>query len=183
MMSNLLVFVLLSVPLVYLSWRSMFSLRNHGFYRLIVWECALWLGIQNHQYEVGGGVDLSLTPATFLTLGSLIIVIWALATMYRHGQVSQQRHDSTLFEFEKTTELVDKGLFRYIRHPMYTSLLCLMWGFFWRQPTWPLLAVALLGSFACYMAALIEERENLEFFGEKYQEYMRSTKRFVPFVY
>lgn len=182
-MSELLWFMVLSLPLIYLSWRSLFKLKKHGLYRFITWECVLWIAIQNYHYEAGGNMDLRLSVASVLTMSSLVIVIAALITMRRHGQASKQRHDETLFAFEKTTELVTNGLFRYIRHPMYASLLCLIWGLFFRQPQSFLLVIALIGTLSCCLAALIEEQENLDFFGEKYQQYMQQTKRFIPFVF
>ena len=182
-MTELIVFLILSIPLLILSRRSILNPKKHGLYRFITWESALWIGIQNHQYQVGGGIDLRISAASILTMSSLALVISALVTMRRHGRISRQRKDETLFDFEKTTELVTSGLFRYIRHPMYTSLLCLIWGFFFRAPHMSLLIVALVGSLACYLAAVIEEQENLEFFGEQYREYMRRSKRFIPFLF
>jgi protein-S-isoprenylcysteine O-methyltransferase Ste14 len=45
---------------------------------------------------------------------------------------------------EKTTILVTTGAYRYIRHPLYSSLLFLAWGIFFKAPSWPggLLALA-----------------------------------------
>ncbi len=182
-MMKLVLFLVLTIPLVLVSRRSLFKVKKHGLYRFITWECALWLAIENLLLATTEPKGLWYLVASGLTLGSLIIVVVALVTMQRHGQVSRQRHDETLFAFEKTTELVSTGLFRYIRHPMYTSLLCLIWGLYLRQPQSLLLVVAVFGSLSCIAAALIEERENLEFFGDSYREYMHSTRRFIPFVF
>ncbi|MCK7540462.1 MAG: hypothetical protein MZV63_61010 [Marinilabiliales bacterium] len=60
------------------------------------------------------------------------------------------RVDEKLFRFEKTTELVTSGIYRYIRHPMYSSLLLLAWGIWLKQP----LAATLPVVAACIMAAV-----------------------------
>jgi protein-S-isoprenylcysteine O-methyltransferase Ste14 len=49
---KVIVFLILSLPLLALSWRALFSLKNHGLYRLVVFECILWLAIQNYRYLI-----------------------------------------------------------------------------------------------------------------------------------
>jgi hypothetical protein len=49
---KIVLFAILSLPILALSWRTLFSLKNHGLYRLVVWECILWLAIQNHRYLI-----------------------------------------------------------------------------------------------------------------------------------
>ena len=83
---------------------------------------------------------------------------------------------------EKTTQLITIGAFRYIRHPLYSSLLFLAWGVFFKVPAlWGLLLAAAATIFLV-ATARIEEQENIRYFGPGYQEYMRRTKMFVPFV-
>jgi len=182
-MLKIVVFLILSLPLIYLSWRTLFSPDKHGLYRFITWELILWIAVQNYQFLQVEQFNSRLVISSLLLLSSALLVVWAFVVMRREGRVSQQREDETLFGFEKTTTLVTSGIFGYIRHPMYTSLLCLLWGVLLRNVEIPLLLVALLGTLTCVIAALIEERENLEYFGESYRQYMRSSKRFIPFLF
>jgi protein-S-isoprenylcysteine O-methyltransferase Ste14 len=87
-----------------------------------------------------------------------------------------------LIGFEKTSKLVTAGAFRYIRHPMYTALICLVWGIFLQQFTWLGLALAIAATVLLVVTAFREEQESLAHFGEAYHDYMRRTRRFVPFV-
>jgi protein-S-isoprenylcysteine O-methyltransferase Ste14 len=87
------------------------------------------------------------------------------------------------YRFENTRYLVSKGLYKYTRHPMYSSLLFLTWGALFKHVSIYSLAVALATSFAIYIAAKTEEKENSLFFGEAYKSYMKKTKMFVPFIY
>ena len=52
--------------------------------------------------------------------------------MKRIGKPDKKRNTKNLYQFEQTTELVDKGIFKYIRHPLYSSLIFLTWGIFKR---------------------------------------------------
>jgi protein-S-isoprenylcysteine O-methyltransferase Ste14 len=42
---------------------------------------------------------------------------------------------------------------------------------------------AVISTFALTMTARIEETENLHFFGLAYQDYMKQTKMFIPFLF
>lgn len=86
-------------------------------------------------------------------------------------------------DFEDTTRLITDGIYRYIRHPMYASLVFFAAGAFLKAPSWVgalLVAANLLG---VEFTARIEERHNLDRFGEEYSQYCRLTKKFIPFIY
>jgi len=45
-----------------------------------------------------------------------------------------------------------------------------------------MLVIALLATAFLFATALMEEKENIAFFGEKYKAYMKRTKMFVPLI-
>jgi protein-S-isoprenylcysteine O-methyltransferase Ste14 len=55
-----------------------------------------------------------------VSLGLVIPGIWLLIQV---GRYEASRNEQTLLEMEKTSQLVTVGLYRYIRHPLYSSLL------------------------------------------------------------
>ena len=179
---KIILFCILSLPLLFLSWSTLFSLKNHGLYRFVVWECILWIAIQNYRYLIVEKFDLQQLTSSALMIVSLIYVISAVWTMRKKGKASRQRRDETLFGFEKTTVMIESGIFRHIRHPMYSSLFFLVWGLLLRNIEVALLIIALIATFFSVFAAKIEEKENIEYFGERYIRYMQRTKMFVPHV-
>jgi protein-S-isoprenylcysteine O-methyltransferase Ste14 len=110
-------------------------------------------------------------------------LIAGIKMLKKYGKPLQNRNEKTLYQFEKTTELVDKGIYKYVRHPLYSSLLFLTWGIYFKNATWGLLIVALLSSLFLYSTAIFDEKECIKFFGEKYKEYMKKSKRFIPFIF
>ena len=71
------------------------------------------------------------------------------------GKPDSERHDPSLLEIEKTTELVTVGAYRYIRHPLYSSLLFLAWGAFFKHPAWVGICLAVMATFFLTMTAKI----------------------------
>lgn len=86
-------------------------------------------------------------------------------------------------DLEDTTRLITSGAYRYIRHPLYASLILLALGAYCKDPS-PLGAfLAAAAGSGAFLTARTEERFNLERFGDIYREYMEKTKRFIPFIF
>jgi protein-S-isoprenylcysteine O-methyltransferase Ste14 len=174
-------FLILSIPVVIVSWRSLTRITNHGFYRFLAWECILWLAISNIRYWFEDPFSIRQIVSWIFLFYCIYPVTAGSILMKKLGKADEAR-DNSLHGFEKTTELVDSGIFGYIRHPLYSSLLFLTWGILLKHVTLFLLVVALLATAFLFATALMEEKENIAFFGEKYKAYMKRTKMFVPFI-
>jgi protein-S-isoprenylcysteine O-methyltransferase Ste14 len=88
-----------------------------------------------------------------------------------------------MIHFEKTTVLVQTGIYRYIRHPIYGSLFFLCWGFFFKDPTAAGVGIATAASAFLMLAARVEESESIRFFGDQYREYINKSKLLIPFIW
>ena len=74
--------------------------------------------------------------------------------------------------------LVTDGLYRYVRHPLYSAGLV----FIWLLPimTWNLLALNIGLTIYIIIGAYFEERKLLQEFGDDYAEYRRHTPMLIP---
>jgi protein-S-isoprenylcysteine O-methyltransferase len=84
----------------------------------------------------------------------------------------------------KDHRVVDTGPYRWVRHPSYTGALVMVLAFATSFGNW---ASALIIFPACVSTTLwrihIEEAALVEGLGDAYRDYMRRTKRLVPWVY
>jgi protein-S-isoprenylcysteine O-methyltransferase Ste14 len=178
-----IVFMITSALLAYISREPLRNPRSHGFYRFFAWEVILALLVLN----IDGWFLDPFAPhqivSWILLVLSLYFLIDGVRLLKRVGQPDQDRPDETLISIEKTTQLVTVGIYRYIRHPFYSSLVFLAWGAFFKSSSWRDLALTLATSAFLYITAKIEEGENINYFGSAYEEYMAKTKMFVPFVF
>jgi protein-S-isoprenylcysteine O-methyltransferase Ste14 len=181
-MLKIIIFLLLSIPILIISWRSLFQFKNHGFYRFLSWECILWLTINAVPLWFKDPFSFHQLISWVLLIVGAYVVLAGVFMMKKAGKAKKSRDDSTLYAFEKTTELVQQGIFKYIRHPLYSSLLFVTWGVFFKNPTIILLAVAVASSAFLFLTALAEEKEDVAYFGDVYPEYMKKTKMFIPFI-
>ncbi len=169
--------------MVIISRKSILKPGSHGFYRFFGWEGLLCLAIRNIRYWFHDPLSIPQIVSWILLFYSLYLVIAGVLLLHRKGKSHPDREDPALYSFEKTTELVDNGIYKYIRHPLYASLLFLTWGVFLKHPALLLLAAALFSSVMFYLTARRDEKECVEYFGNAYKEYMKRTKMFVPFVF
>ena len=183
MMWKWVVFMIASAGIVYISRRSLHTWRSHGFFRFFAFEAILALILLNanvwfrHPFSVRQIVSWSLLVV------SLLLAIHAFILLRRIGQPDSRIDDTTRLGIEKTTRLVTTGAYRYIRHPLYASLLFFGWGTFLKQPSLFGALLAVVITVALYAAARVEESENLNNFGAEYAEYMQRTKMFIPLIF
>jgi len=78
---------------------------------------------------------------------------------------------------------VTTGIYRYIRHPLYSSLLLLAWGIFFKLPSLVGGILVITATIFLVLTAKADEAECTKFFGPAYQEYMKRTRRFVPHLF
>ncbi|MGH2521247.1 MAG: methyltransferase family protein [Anaerolineales bacterium] len=79
--------------------------------------------------------------------------------------------------------VVDRGLYRYLRHPSYTGTFITIVGYGLALTNWlSLLIMLALPGIVYAFRMKVEEAALLEAFGEEYRAYMRRTKRLIPFV-
>ena len=177
------IFVIGSVWLLYISRTSIRSLRSHGFFRLLAWEFMLVLLLINTDHWFDHPFSSPQIISWFLLIISAFLVLDAVYFLKETGRPGRQHDDPTLIGFEKTTTLVTTGIYKFLRHPMYASLLYLALGIYLKDISVLSTILVFISTLLLILTARMEEKENLLFFGESYRDYMRRTKMFLPFVF
>lgn len=179
---KLAILILISLNLVYLSRKSFLNMKAHGFFRLFAWESILISFLWNVQFWFRNPISPAQLMSWVLLGISGYLVISAVILLKRFGTPDPAREDVSLVGFEKTTRLVTKGTYRFIRHPLYSSLLFLSWGIFFKHPAFIPSVLSISATAFLLATARADEAESIRYFGPPYQEYMKRTKMFIPFV-
>jgi protein-S-isoprenylcysteine O-methyltransferase Ste14 len=184
--AQVIVFVALSTGWVYVSRASLVAPRSHGFYRFFAVECILALLVLNFdsfQQWFHDPFSMRQLVSWVLLVASAVPLALGVHALHTLGRPDpQRREDGRLVGIEKTTQLVTAGVYRYIRHPIYSSLLLVAWGVFFKKPSLVGAGLALVATAFLVATAKVEESENVRYFGDAYREYMRETRMFIPFV-
>lgn len=180
--TRLLIFISGTIVLLAISRRSVFDVRSHGFYRFFAWEAILLLLLLNFSRWFDDPFSARQIFSWALLTVSLFL-LWQGVTLLRKGSTAGRRTDAGLYQFEQTTELVTGGIYRYIRHPLYASLLFLAVGTFLKEITWTTGILTFAAILFLIATAAADENECIRYFGPQYVSYMSRTKRFIPFIY
>jgi protein-S-isoprenylcysteine O-methyltransferase Ste14 len=179
-MGKWIVFAVVSLGIIFISWRSLPRPRSHGFYRFFAFELLLILLLSNIDYWIEDPFSLYQLISWFLLSASLILAINGFHLLRVIGKPRGAVPGSSDLGFENTANLVTIGAYNYIRHPLYTSLLLVDWGIFFKHPAWLSGSLALGVSVFLIATAKVEEKENLDRFGDEYSRYLKTTKMFIP---
>jgi len=178
------IFVLGSALNIYISRKSLTSPQSHGFYRFLAWECILGLFALNMRFWLVTPLAWNQLTAWTLLFAALVPLGFGVHFLRTQGKsVGKREDDSSLYGFEKTTELVTSGIYKYIRHPMYCSLLLLTWGIFFKHITLTVVTLAITATVFLIFTAKADEAECTRFFGNQYQNYMKRSKMFIPYIF
>ncbi len=80
--------------------------------------------------------------------------------------------------------VIDTGPYRFVRHPSYTGALLAFVGFGLCLGNWLSIFVLLAPITLAFLWRIhVEERALLDALGQNYRDYMRRTRRLIPFVY
>jgi len=83
----------------------------------------------------------------------------------------------------KEQSLVTSGPYQFIRHPIYTAFILILGATLLISANW-LIGLAWIGMTVLEIASRIRFEENLmlEYFGDQYREYMKTTGRLLPML-
>ena len=172
-MTKLNLFLILSAGLAALSWRFLRLRRSHGFYRFFAFECILALILLNVDHWFRNPFSPAQVASWLLLLGSTALVLGGVRLLLRVGKPARTGRREEELGIEATTTLVTVGVYGYIRHPLYASLLCLGWGAFFKHVTLFGFLLAVTLSAFLTATAKVEEAECLRKFGDSYALYMK----------
>jgi protein-S-isoprenylcysteine O-methyltransferase Ste14 len=174
-MIKAIIFVVVSAGFLRISWSSLRRPTSYGFYRFFAFEAILGLTLLNADNWFVDPFSVVHVLSWLLLIGSLLLGILGFRLLHVIGKPEGS--------IEDTTELVDVGVYRFIRHPLYASLLLFAFGVFFKDVS--LLAGIMLAIAFAFMIATarFEELENRDTFGAAYAKYMKCSKMFIPYVF
>jgi protein-S-isoprenylcysteine O-methyltransferase Ste14 len=140
----------------------------------LLWGMRAWLG--------GTVLDQRFVPARlwvvwlgfFLTVAGLAFTCWARVVLGRNW--------SGVVQLKQDHELIVRGPYSIVRHPIYTGLLLAFLGSAIAVGEWRALLAALIVGVSFWRKLRLEERWMCELFGDQYRDYMVRVKALIPWV-
>ena len=161
-----IVFGLGTSLLITISRQSLKKPCSHGFHRFFAWEAILGLFLLNVASWFRDPFAWNQIVSWMLLFASIVPLVLGVQTLRMRGKPTANREgDPSLLAFEKTTALVTSGIYKYIRHPLYSSLLLLAWGIFFKLPSWLGGALVIVATGFLILTAKADEAECVQYSG------------------
>jgi protein-S-isoprenylcysteine O-methyltransferase Ste14 len=103
---------------------------------------------------------------------SAVFGLLPILTFRKFGGVDPKK------SYMRTQRLVDKGIYRIVRHPQYVSGILISVGLYLITQHWASLLLGAANIFQFVLSAISEEDESRVKFGTAYEEYMQRVPRF-----
>ncbi|MFK2902661.1 isoprenylcysteine carboxylmethyltransferase family protein [Dyella ginsengisoli] len=111
-----------------------------------------------------------------------VLLLWAGVAFAIWARATLGRNWSAVVQVKRDHELIERGPYRWVRHPIYTGLLMAYLGTTFALGEWRgLLGTAIVGV-SFWFKLKLEERWMREQFGARYEDYMRRVKALLPRV-
>ncbi len=151
--------------------------RDRGSGALIIFTVfvSIILALSLGYAGVGPLPDWIFYPGIFLMLLGVFVRQWAIAVLGRFFSLTVR--------VAEDHRVIDKGPYRLVRHPSYTGALITFIGLSLAVQSLGALLV-LLGVFVVSYGyrMRVEEKTLLSELGEDYANYMKRTKRLIPYI-
>jgi len=174
MIIRLILFAIGTLGVLFISLHSAGKLRSYGFLRFFAFESILALILFNAEHWFQNPFYVLQVISWLLIIASVIIVSLGFYMLRSFGKPKDVIDD--------TAVLVTSGIYKYIRHPLYSSLILLAWGAFLKDISPVSFMLVLVASTLPVAMAKVEEKEDIRKFGDGYSKYIKTTKMFIPFI-
>src|SRR5258708_4278461 len=95
-----------------------------------------------------------------------------------------RRYFTVRVTIQESHELIDRGLYRWIRHPSYTGALISFIGLGFAFGSWLSLGIIVAAALIGFGYRIrVEETALVSHFGDRYRDYAGRTKRLLPGIY
>jgi protein-S-isoprenylcysteine O-methyltransferase Ste14 len=107
-------------------------------------------------------VPIVLTYLGFVCFGfGIALVVLSYGAIFRHG----------------TDAIMDTGIYGVTRHPMFLGIILMFFSWIFFAPHWLIIVDAIVGMISTYWRMVLDERANVERFGDAYERYMQAVPR------
>ncbi len=134
------------------------------------------LGLTNFDNLIlkrAGIIPLQYTSIIFFIIG-IFLIISSFVSLKRIGKPTSGLED--------TTKMINKGIFKILRHPLYLGLSLFTIGFLFAYQAIALIIIGFVTVILFYLASRIEDSYNIKKFGSEYIEYMKKVPKYNFFL-
>jgi protein-S-isoprenylcysteine O-methyltransferase Ste14 len=135
----------------------------------------IYLGLHGIGFVMAGSLATSMVGLVFVFLG--LVIRWTAILTLRKFFTSN-------VSIQNSHRLIDRGIYKLVRHPAYTGSLLSFLGLGLTFSNWLSTLIIFVPVSAAFLYRItVEEQALIRFFGDEYLRYCERTKRLIPKIY
>ena len=122
-------------------------------------------------------------PPLVLKIAAALLLLAGVLLLLKAAKGYRLREFAGIDEWQQRDfqpELVTSGLNRWVRHPLYSATLLIIWSFWLIFPQYKLLLLFIPTTIYIFVGARLEEHKLLREFGTSYRQYRQRVKMLIP---
>ena len=120
-----------------------------------------------------------LLPGNALKISGLILAGAGVVLLKKSFRVYDTRSFLGLAPMKQEAFRTD-GFLKYVRHPMYSTIILILIGYFMYNPKWSALVSVVMIIIYFVVGGYFEERKLIREFGDQYIQYKKRTPMLIP---
>lgn len=116
-------------------------------------------------------------------LGFILVILGCTEAIIGRHALGNNWTMSYEYQIKKEHRLIIKGIYKYVRHPIYGGLMVAITGAFIVAKTYLFIPILFFQIIIMTYFAKREENLLIGHFGKKYVEYIKKSKMFIPFIF
>jgi protein-S-isoprenylcysteine O-methyltransferase Ste14 len=156
--------------------------QDRGSYVLIMW--GIWFSMFVAFFCAFKTPWAAIKHGQVICFWAGIVVMVAGGFLRRYCFRTLGTHFQPVVNVVASQPVIEKGPYRWIRHPSYLAAYFLFLGMGLALANWLSFVIIFVATTLCYSYRIhVEEKALSETLGAPYREYMKRTKRLIPFVF
>jgi protein-S-isoprenylcysteine O-methyltransferase Ste14 len=115
--------------------------------------------------------------------GLFILIVGFCIGIFARFELGNNWSHAYEYQIKKEQELVTSGIYKYIRHPIYTAVLFLVVGIELILQSYLFIVAFVLFTLLSYYQGKSEEKLLRNHYGKQYEVYSERSKMLFPFIY
>ncbi len=117
------------------------------------------------------------------SLGYILIIIGFIVSISAIKELKGNWSNMMFYKIISNHKLIKTGVYKYIRHPIYSAIILEVVGYEIISNSWLFLFFLVASTTILCLHIENEEGLLLKYFGDEYINYKMETKKIIPFVY
>jgi protein-S-isoprenylcysteine O-methyltransferase Ste14 len=122
-------------------------------------------------------------PVKFISLIGLVLIVLGLIVRWT-AILTLKKYFTVDVSIQSNHKIIDKGIYKFIRHPAYAGSLLSFLGLGLAFSNWVSTLVIFMPVLIAFIYRIrVEEKALIQAFGGEYINYSKVTKRLIPMIY